>query len=94
MLGQGDQGRADVRQVEDYGLPPNPGKATDSRAGAFVARHGELVQVELDALDPSDLRSLYQAAVDSYWDTSAYEAVVTQERADVQRLRETAEALS
>jgi hypothetical protein len=78
-------------QVRQYQLPPNPGKATDSRAGAFVARHGELVQVELDALDPDDLRSLFQAAIDGYWDTSAFEAVLARERDDVRRLRELAD---
>jgi hypothetical protein len=79
-----------AQQVQDYGLPPNPGKATDSRAGAFVARHGELVQVELDALDPDDLRSLFQAAIDGYWDTSAYSAMLARERDDLLRLREVA----
>ena len=76
--------------MRDYGLPPNPGKATDSRAGAFVARHGELVQVELDALDPDDLRALFTEAVGRFWDTSAYESVLAQERADIGRLRQAA----
>lgn len=70
-------------QVEAYGLPPQPGKATDSRAAGFVARHGRLVQVELDALDPNDLRDLYRRALDGYWDMSAYEAVL--EREDEER---------
>jgi hypothetical protein len=74
-------------QVRDFGLPPNPGKTTDSRAAGFIARHGELVQVELDALDPDDLRALYQAAIDRYWDTSAYEAVLSQEHEDLRHLR-------
>jgi hypothetical protein len=74
-------------QVRQFGLPPNPGKATDSRAAGFVARHGALVQVELDALDPDDLRRLYQEAIDRYWDVSAYEAVRAQERQDLRRLR-------
>jgi len=73
-------------QVTELGLPPNPGKATDSRAGGFIARHGELVQVELDALDPNDLRGLFQAALDDFWDTSAYEATRDQERDDRRRL--------
>jgi hypothetical protein len=77
-------------QVQEYQLPPNPGKSTDSRAGGFIARHGELVQVELDALDPNDLRALFQAAIDDYWDTSAYEAVLDRERTDRSRLREVA----
>ncbi len=77
-------------QVQQYGLPPNPGKATDSRAAAFVERHGELVQVELDALDPDDLRALFTDAVNQWWDTSAYELVLGRERDDLRRLREVA----
>jgi hypothetical protein len=56
-------------QVAEYQLPVNPGKATDSRAPAFAERHGELMQVELDALDPGTLQFLFQATVDQYWDT-------------------------
>jgi hypothetical protein len=56
-------------QVTDYDLPPAMGKSTDSRAGAFVARHGELVQVELDALPPDVLEALYQDALADLWDT-------------------------
>jgi hypothetical protein len=66
-------------QVTDYDLPPAMGKSTDSRASQFVLRHGQLVQVELDALAPPDLRALYQAAIDDYWDTSAYEEVTERE---------------
>jgi hypothetical protein len=34
-------------QVASLGLIENPGKATDSRAARFLARHGKLVQVEV-----------------------------------------------
>jgi hypothetical protein len=71
-----------AEQVLEYDLPPNPGKETDSRAAGFIARHGELRQVELDALDPDDLRRLYQDAVNQFWDTAAFDAVMEQERAD------------
>ena len=74
-------------QVRDYRLPVNPGKVTDSRAAGFIERHGTLMQVELDALDPDDLRDLYQAAIDRYWDMSAYERVLEDEAADLARLR-------
>jgi hypothetical protein len=77
-------------QVREYGLPVNPGKASDSRAAGFISRHGELVQVELDALDPDVLRSLFQAAIDGYWDTSTFEAVLAREVDDRRRLREAA----
>ena len=77
-----------------YRLPPNPGKATDSRAAGLIARHGELVQVELDALDPADLRALYQEAIGRYWDTSAFNATLAREQQDIQRLRRPGESPS
>lgn len=79
-----------AEQVVQYQLPPNPGKSTDSRAAAFVARHGALVQVELDALDPTDLHSLYQAAIGEFWDESAYELALDREREDVALLERAA----
>jgi hypothetical protein len=75
-----------VDQVVSYDLPPQPGKETDSRAARFIARHGALVQVELDALDPADLRGLYQEAFHGYWDVSAYEAALAQEAEERDRL--------
>jgi hypothetical protein len=66
-------------QVATFALPQNPGKSADSRAAAFAARHGRLVQVELDALAPDQLRGLYQQAFDGYWDTSQYQAVLARE---------------
>jgi hypothetical protein len=48
-----------AEQVESYGLDAPPGKEGDSRAAGFVARHGRLVQVEIEALDPGDLRALF-----------------------------------
>lgn len=66
-------------QVQEYNLPEAPGKSSDSRANGFHARHGKLVQVELEALDPAQLHQLYQDAIDRYWDTSAHEAVLALE---------------
>lgn len=68
-----------VDQVAAYGLPENPGKESDSRAAGFVARHATLVQVELDALDPVDLRALYEDALEPFWDRSTFDAVVAAE---------------
>lgn len=73
-------------QVEAYDLPPMVGKVTDSRASAFVARHGRLVQVELDALPPATLRALFADAIAAWWDDDVYEAVLKRERADRKRL--------
>lgn len=58
----------DAGQVDAYRLPPQPGKQSDSRAAGFVARHGQLVQVELDALEPATLRGLYADALEGFWD--------------------------
>jgi len=82
-----------AEQVQEYGLPPNPGKATDSRAAAFVARHGELVQVEIDALPPETLRSLFQTAIAEFWEASPYDRVRTREQDDRAELRRVAAAL-
>jgi hypothetical protein len=66
----------DWEQVVTYDLPPQLGKATDSRAAAFEAKHGRLVQVELEALPPDVLRNLYQNAIASYWDDDAYRRIL------------------
>lgn len=81
-------------QVSAYNLPPAMGKSTDSRAGAFVARHGQLVQVELDALPPEVLEELYRDAIAEFWDTSAYDAVRREEASHIGRLRQAAGAVA
>jgi len=80
-----------AEQVVEYDLPPNPGKVTDSRAAGFVARHGALVQVEVDALPPNILRSLYFGALGEFFDFDMHGKIVADEAADRQRLRELAE---
>jgi hypothetical protein len=65
-----------VEQIAEYDLPPAMGKSTDSRAARFMARHGQLIQVELDALPPDTLRGLYQDTIDQYWNVDAYQAVM------------------
>lgn len=67
-------------QIAKYDLPPAMGKATDSRASQFIAKHGELVQVELDALPPDTLRGLYADVIAQYWDMDQYNVVLEQER--------------
>lgn len=74
------------QQIIDYALPPLPGKKSDSRAAAFTARHGQLMQVELDALDPNDLRGLYQDALDDYWDNDTWQVSYDREQDERKRL--------
>lgn len=69
-------------QVDEYDLPPEPGKAGDSRAAAFVARHGRLVQVEVDALPVGVLRQLYADAIARWWDDDVHQRVLELERED------------
>src|SRR4051812_5015915 len=68
--------------VRDYTLPPMPGKVEDSRSASFMLEHGRLVQVELDALPPDDLRALYQKAIDEFWDEDSYKEAMRHERED------------
>jgi hypothetical protein len=70
------------QQVIDFNLPQAVGKASDSRAAGFMARHGELVQVELDALPPDVLRDLFETALVEFWDESAYQRSLDREKAD------------
>ena len=80
------------QQVEQHHLPesvePEVVKKLekDSRAKAFKERFGSLTQVELDALPPDVLRSLFEEAIfgdairpGGFWDTSRYEAVLARE---------------
>lgn len=73
-------------QIEEYDLPPAMGKATDSRASQFIARHGELIQVELDALPPDTLRDLYWQAIEPYWDMHTWEQVMEREKQERESL--------
>lgn len=64
-------------QVETMQLPPQPGKWTSARARGFAEKYEELfesvygvdlVQIELDAIPPTDLRRIYQEGVDEFYD--------------------------
>jgi hypothetical protein len=75
-------------QVEQYGLPENSSPEvaakleSDPRAGAFLARHGDLVQFEVDALGPASLRKMYRRAIGRYWDDGVHAGVLEREEAE------------
>jgi hypothetical protein len=79
-------------QIAAYSLPDSISPDVmrklerDTRARAFLSRHGSLQQVEVDALDPNVLRDLYQDAIDRFWDQETYEDVLRQEESDRQEL--------
>jgi len=71
-----------AEQVKAHALPPQPGKKKDSRASGFIARHGRLVQVELDALPPDVLRGLYADAIAEFWNDDAHRQALAREATD------------
>lgn len=74
-------------QIGEYDLPKLPGEDRDPNTPKFIALYGSSFKVEVDALDPDDLRLLFQEAVDGYWDTSRYERVLAREAEDLAVLR-------
>lgn len=75
-------------QVEEYRPPPNPTKVTDSRAAAYIERHGEH-SWEVDALPPAVLDRLVRRTLNSYIDKVKMDAVISEEnkiKAKIQEL--------
>ncbi len=72
-------------QIEAYDLPPAPAKRSDSRAAAFMARHGDMA-VELDALPPNVLQELVRDNVEQFFDKSAFEQQAEIEREEQEKL--------
>jgi len=63
-----------TEQVRQYNPPPNPAKVTDSRAAAYIARHGPS-SWEVDSLDPPVLGALVTQAITEVIDTATLAAV-------------------
>ena len=78
-------------QVASLGLVPNPGKASSSRAAGFVARHGRLFQIEVEAVDPAELQRLVVDAVDTVLDRAVYDDLKTKEDTQIAQLKQVAE---
>ena len=74
-------------QIDEYNLPPLPGKASDSRAEGFIRRHGELMQVELDALPPDVLKGLYDDELANWFNFGTYDEIVDREEEETTKLR-------
>ena len=58
-------------QVASMSLIPAPVKLTDSRAGGFIAEHGDNVY-ELDAIDPHMLQTIVGDAIDEHFDDTIF----------------------
>lgn len=74
-------------QIEQLKPPPNPTKLTDSRAEAYVQRFGQ-ESWELDALDPSYIRSLIGNAVERIRDSEIWDVSLSREVAERDRLQD------
>jgi len=73
-------------QVQEYDPPPNPAKLTDSRAAAYIEKHGPH-SWEVDAIPPEELQRLIRVAIKAVVDLDAMEVVKAQEKKDKQALR-------
>jgi hypothetical protein len=60
-------------QIDQYNPPPNPAKITDSRARAYIRRHGQS-SWELDALEPSVLDALIRRQIVPFIDDAKWKA--------------------
>ena len=74
-------------QVTELDLIPAPGKTTDPRAAGFVERHGQLIQVEVEAIPPDVLQALVEDAVIEFIDDNVLSAVLEQEATERARLQ-------
>src|SRR5262249_19279138 len=73
-------------QVGEMQLPPvMKAKATSSRYGKFVERHGDDVY-ELEAIPPAALQATLREAIDGVLDVGVFNAEVEAEKADAAHL--------
>lgn len=78
--------------IETYSLPPDFTKTTDSRAAAFVEKHGD-VAVELDALPVTELRDRIVREVEARMDSAALRRTRRAQREERRRLDELLDGL-
>jgi hypothetical protein len=64
-------------QIEEWDLPTRPTKTSDSRARGF----GE-ISVELDAIDPNQLRELVKTAIEEHLPAEEYEVLKAAEASE------------
>jgi hypothetical protein len=79
-------------QIEEYDLPPNLVKDTDSRSAGYEEEHGDGCW-ELDALDPSIISGLVDQGIRSVIDLEQWEKGLAYEEAVQNKLREDMKAL-
>lgn len=75
-----------MEQVEEYKLPPNPAKISDSRAAAYIEKHGN-ESWEVDALPPTVLHEIIIKAFEEVVDSDKMAEIIDQEYSDMKKLR-------
>ena len=82
-----------IEQVRQYNPPPNPAKFSDPRAKDYIEKYGQ-VSWELDALNPTILRDLTEQAILEHLDLDKYQAIVQQEKDEIEKLRQFGKTLN
>jgi hypothetical protein len=65
-------------QIETWDLPTRPTKASDTRARSF----GSSLSVELDAIEPNNLRGLVQEAIEQHLPAEQFEILKAAEESE------------
>lgn len=74
-------------QIQQYKLPPNPAKMTDTRSKAFIEKYGK-ESYEADALPPDVLTKQVESCITSLIDMDKWNSVVSEESVDMKKLEE------
>lgn len=75
-----------MNQIDQYNLPPNPAKLSDSRCHAYMEQFGD-ESWELDALEPSVITNLIRNEVTAFRDDVIYQEVCDREHREKEELQ-------
>lgn len=82
-----------MEQIQEYNLPPNPAKTTDSRSGPYIEQHGH-DSWELDAIPHDTLASLVREAIERNINMEQYRAVLEEEKKQQAQIRSLVDELN
>lgn len=74
-------------QIQEFRLPENPAKKTDTRFKAYKVKYGD-VSWEVDALRPDVMTEIVETEICRYLDLSLFNAIVDEEKQEKATLRE------
>ena len=77
-----DPGGRASRASQPVQPQPRSGHGRRFQGPAFMQRHGRLVKVEVEALDPNDLRDLITDELEPFWNAAAFEASLLREQSE------------